>query len=217
MGMAWLVVSLLAAACRTQAQDAHGAGAGAAVTGAATTAQTLVASLETLERRFHAAQSEAVTAEAELERLRQENAQLRSGRVPLGAGLGGAGGGGGGTSGKKVATFVVVLVLVLVVLGGIGHAKQNQLGPFAPGRNLKKSDGELGGDWHSGGGGSFGGSGGGGGGGGGGGYDPSADYYGTGAQDGGTYNQFSQPASSFTAPPPPSAAEARAALSRRGR
>lgn len=110
--------------------------------------------------------------------------------------------------------FVLFVLVVVVVLGGVGHAKKNKLGPFAPSRNMKKSDGALGGTWET---------------------DSafpggaegmSSLYDGGGGMGGGGY--MAQPATSAWPSPapmpaadsgpgfaPPGAAEARAALSRR--
>eukprot|EP01046_Picozoa_sp_COSAG06_P077007 COSAG06_NODE_24852_length_651_cov_0.639493_1_plen_132_part_10 len=57
------------------------------------------------------------------------------------------GAGGGGEGGKTFLKFLLFVLVVVIVLGGVGHAKKNKLGPFAPSRNLKKSDGALGGSW----------------------------------------------------------------------
>ena len=125
--------------------------------------------------------------------------------------------GGEGDGVKSFFKFLLVVLIVVIILGGLGHAKKNNLGPFAPARNLKKSDGALGGSWETDS--AFGDDGAGmsslydGGGGGGG-------------MGGGAYmSQPAQMAWSSPAPTvglasgpglaPPSAAEARAALSRR--
>jgi hypothetical protein len=121
---------------------------------------------------------------------------------------------------KSFFKFLLFVLAVVVVLGGVGHAKKNNLGPFAPSRNMKKSDGALGGSWETDS--VFDGGGGGG---------MSSLYDGDGGMGGGGMG-----GGAYMAPPahaawpspapmgaldgpgfaaPPSAAEARAALSRR--
>lgn len=56
---------------------------------------------------------------------------------------------GDGEGVKSFFKFLLVVLAVAVVLGGVGHAKKNNLGPFAPSRNMKKSDGALGGSWET--------------------------------------------------------------------
>ena len=139
-----------------------------------------------------------------------------------------AGGGGGGGSYysqpapgpagdgegiKSFFKFLLVVLIVVIILGGVGHAKKNKLGPFAPARSLKKSDGALGGTWET---------------------DPAFDggdggmhslYDGGGGMGGGGYME-QPPQTAWPSPAPmaasggpgfapPGAAEARAALSRR--
>ena len=50
---------------------------------------------------------------------------------------------------KSFFKFLLVVLIVVIILGGLGHAKKNNLGPFAPARSLKKSDGALGGSWET--------------------------------------------------------------------
>ena len=192
------------------------------------TAQTQLVhqSIASLETRFKQAEAEASRAEDELNQLRAENTQLRAsrpGQAPQYAGGSAyASPGQAGQGPSKAVKFFVFVLLIAVLLGGIGHAKQNKLGPFAANANNKKSDGELGGGWGDDSGG---------------GYDPSAEFYGTGNGGGGGASAglsgYAQ--QSFNIAPqvsaypdnggmgggsafmPPGPAEARAALSRRGR
>ena len=123
--------------------------------------------------------------------------------------------GGEGDGVKSFFKFLLFVLIVVMILGAVGHAKKNNLGPFAPARNLKKSDGALGGSWETDS--AFGDDGGG----------MSSLYDGGGGGMGGggymaqpTHMAWSNPAPAVglgggPGLAPPSAAEARAALSRR--